>query len=222
MIPPAAPSLASEPLLSESPAEPVSQETAAPVSATLADAPQWVDFPSLESLPAEPWPDQIAAPVAPAPVAAQAETLTRTDAGPEPARAARWDPNPPSRTDVTPWRERRVSGPNAIYRAPERRFNWNAHEAAPLAIVPPAAEAQPAQPPAATNRPAPVAMLNRDQLERNASERAASERPNEPHRLTRRWGLLSRFESPDSPQETAGTREGEPTRSTHQRGYRRG
>ena len=143
---------------------------------------------------------------------------------PEPFRTGRWEAaRPVSRPETAPWRDRRVSGPNAIYRAPERRFNWNTAAAKPLSVMPnvpgqTAAENAGQQGPA-TQPAAPAAMPGRPPAD-------VQEASVQPARLTRKWGLLSRYENPQDATDTAREREFDAERNAGphagQRNYRRG
>ena len=139
------------------------------------------------------------------PVAARTEVMAQ----PEPFRTGRWEPaRQTSRPEAAPWRDRRVSGPNAVYRSPERRFNWNTETAKPLALVPnPAQEAAKPAPP----KPAP-----------RLAERAPVPASAAPGRLTRQWGLLSRFENPEGAGEATREQDRHGEQASGNRGYRRG
>ncbi len=166
---------------------------------------------SAASLP--PVAEPVMEPAAPREVISRREAARQVEPD-EPFRTGRWEAaRQASRAETTPWRDRRVSGPNAIYRAPERRFNWNTEAGKPLALVPnpPAEPARTgrAQDTRAQERPRPI-----------VPERPTPIAPVAPARLTRQWGLLSRFEEPQSGE---GGREQE--RKSDQagaRGYRRG
>ena len=144
------------------------------------------------------------------PVTQSLVQLEPADATPEPYRTGRWEPaRQTSRPEATPWRDRRVSGPNEVYGAPERRFNWNTAAAKPISLVPnPVVE--------------PVASAPR-LPERNAPLPPA---PTPPARLSRQWGLLSRFEDPQAAGDGGREQERRGDRSENEgagkRGYRRG
>ena len=150
----------------------------------------------------------------------QVQAPEPTPVAPEPFRTGRWEAaRSVSRPETAPWRDRRVSGPNDIYRAPERRFNWNTAAAKPLSLVPNAAgQASTQRPSQAAGRPAPTGP------ERPAA--TAPESAGQPARLTRKWGLLSRFENPQDAPDTGREveRNAEPRTEprTDQRSYRRG
>ncbi len=158
----------------------------------------------------------------PAPFAV--EPLPPAQVTPEPFRTGRWEAaRTVTRPETTPWRDRRVSGPNAIYRAPERRFNWNTAAAKPLSVMPHATSQTNAQKPVAiagqpgsTTQPGTAATLL-DRSSANLQEGSA-----QPARLTRKWGLLSRFDNPQESTETGRETERNAEPHTSQRSYRRG
>ena len=170
---------------------------------------------AVASAPVDDWFAESAAepqPMAAPPAIARTEPEARPPAQPErtpvaePFRTGRWEAaRQTSRSETTPWRDRRISGPNAIYGAPERRFNWNTEAAKPLSLVPnPAADRGSAERtgPRAPERPAPA--------------------PVAPVRLTRKWGLLSRFEDPQSAGGEGREQERQADQASGSRGYRRG
>ncbi len=130
------------------------------------------------------------------------EALPALSQAPEPLRTGRWEATQPSRAEVTPWRDRRISGPNDVYRAQERRFNWNTSAAKPIALVP--------------------QSLVRDVIPVRATPetQTAVEGP-APARLTREWGLLSRYKNAgDSTAHLDGDHGAD--KPLENRGYRRG
>ena len=100
----------------------------------------------------------------------------------EPLRVARWEPvDSPSRAEVTPWRDRRVSGPSGSYRAAERRYNWSAGAASREASE--GASPAPAKVASEWRGPAPRLVPSDGKATSSG-------------KLTRSWGLLSKFGLP--------------------------
>ena len=155
---------------------------------------------------------------APAPVSPELSQVA-----PEPFRTGRWEAaRTVSRPETAPWRDRRVSGPNAVYRAPERRFNWNTAAAKPISLVP----NTPAQAGGQPSGQVPI-RVNDQQVQAPvvAPERLAvtsQDASGQPGRLTRKWGLLSRFDHPQDSAETGRETERNAEPQSGQRSYRRG